>query len=118
MAERKSPQTAPVLDATCKKGPLRNIIVQLPPDHYANVIRGIRTGTSDTAMSVRTATHATLKRLGVKRDKGKAPKRTPKGSDQFSTGALIEWLNRVKPTDKKAVAQVVKIDACACERTA
>ena len=88
----------------------------LPPNHLNNVIRVIKTASLDKVGGIRTATFLALKRLGVKRQKAKAVKKIPYGSDQVDIGSFVTWLNKVQPGDKKAVNQVIVIDATACRR--
>ncbi len=92
------------------------VLVELTKVQYNKTIRMVRTAGIERLKFVRTATYVALRRLGVKRDLSKAVKKTPHGSDQHNTGNLVTWLARVSPTDKKAVRQVVAIDATAVAR--
>jgi len=88
----------------------------LPEGQFNNVIRMIKLGSIDQVKSLKTATWNTLKRLDISRNKAVAKVKVPKGSDQVDIGSLIAWMGKVELGDKKAVKQVVAIDATACRR--
>lgn len=69
-----------------------------------------------TVLQIRTATFNALKRVGVGRDTTKAAGKNPHGSVQVDVGSVLDWLARVTPADKKAVAQLVMLDATCCAR--
>ena len=96
--------------------PKMPVQVELNPQQFNHVIRQIKNAAIDRAKLIRTATHSTLKRLKVKRDVSKAVKGIPKGSDQGNVGTILTWLERIGPTDKKAIRQLVAIDATAVAR--
>ncbi|KKN88367.1 hypothetical protein LCGC14_0249300 [marine sediment metagenome] len=84
---------------------------------FDNVIRGIKTSSLERAKQVRHVTYNELKRLGVKRNKSKAIKGIPKGSDQTNLGSTYTWMYAIEPNQKKAIRQLVIIDATAVART-
>jgi len=88
----------------------------LPAGQFNNVIRLIKLGSIDQVKSLKTATWNAMKRLGISRNKKVAKVKVPKGSDQVDIGSLIAWMDKIEPGDKKAVGQVVIIDATACRR--
>jgi len=88
----------------------------LPAGQFNNVIRLIKLGSIDQVKSLKTATWNAMKRLDVSRNKAVARVKVPKGSDQVDIGSLIAWMGKIEPGDKKAVEQVVVIDATACRR--
>ena len=92
---------------------MENVIKELPKNQFSNTIRMIRRGDSGQAMVMRTATWNTLNVLGVKRDVSKAMKSTPKGSDQVDMMSIIRWMGKITIQDKKAIRQLVQIDATA-----
>ena len=92
------------------------VLVELNKAQYNKTIRMVKQAGIDRLKFVRTATYVALKRLGVKRDLTKAAKKTPYGSEQYNTGNLVAWLARVSSSDKKAVKQIVAIDATAVAR--
>ncbi len=89
----------------------------LPENHMNNIIRVIKMSSMDVVKEIKTATFLALKRLGVKRRVVNARKKIPKGSDQVDIGSFVTWLNKVQVEDKKAIEQIVIIDATACRRT-
>ncbi len=92
------------------------VLVELNKAQYNSTIRMVKQAGVDRLKFVRSATYVALKRLGVARNLSKAAKKTPRGSDQHNTGNLVTWLARVSPKDKKAVRQIVAIDATAVTR--
>jgi len=96
--------------------PKMPVQVELNQQQFDHVIRQIKNASIDRAKLIRTATHSTLKRLKTKRDVSKAVSGIPKGSDQGNVGTILTWLERVGPNDKKAIEQVVSIDATAVMR--
>ena len=58
------------------------------------------------------------KRLKLKRDLTKAIKGIPNGRDQVDHGTLFTWMNKLTNKDKKAIRQLIAIDATACKRSA
>lgn len=121
MAQRKSPVTKPVLDnsALNEDKNLNRVKKQkeLNKDHFQNVIRFIKRSSLERVNTLKTATEVTLKRLGRKRNLKKAVSGVPEGSDHADIGTLVTWLNRVDKSDKKAVDQVLAIDATCFMRT-
>jgi hypothetical protein len=89
---------------------------ELPDHQLNNVLRFVKMAALNKVLGLKTATFNTLKRLGVKRDGRMAARKVPKGSDQGDVGSIIRWMDGIQPTDKKAVAQIVKIDATCCRR--
>lgn len=88
---------------------------------FDNVIRGIKISSLERAKQIRHVTYGELKRLGIKRNKSKAIKGIPKGSDQTNLGSTYTWMYSIKPTkenkQKEAIRQLVAIDATAVIRT-
>ena len=89
---------------------------KLPPKHMDNVIRLIKKVSLDHVKNLRTASYNNLKRLELKRDGRLARRKIPAGSDQFDLGSIITWMNQIPKTDKKAVRQLLVIDATCCRR--
>ncbi|MCK9570106.1 hypothetical protein M0R72_14275 [Candidatus Pacearchaeota archaeon] len=87
------------------------IQIELPQNHFNNVIRMVRSSASERVLILRNATYNALKALGVARDTTKAVPGAPKGSDQVDLGSVISWVKKVKVTDTVALAQLVQIDA-------
>ncbi len=90
--------------------------IQLPPQHFKTVIRGIKRTNVDRAGMIQTAASETLKRLGVKPKPDKAIKGMPEGSNQMDVMSIIVWMKKVERNNKKAVRQVVAIEATATQR--
>ena len=88
----------------------------LPPAHFNNIIRFARRSHVDRVLALRNATFLTLKRLGVKRNKGAAVSSTPAASDQFDLQSVVTWMGKLTCDHKDAVAQLQVIDATACSR--
>ena len=88
----------------------------LQSKHMDNVIRLINMAPFDHVKHLRTAAWANLKRLGLKRNAKLARMKIPKGSDQFDLGSIITWMEKIPKTDKKAVRQLLVIDATICRR--
>ena len=94
----------------------QKVVLAFNPSHFNNLIRAIKTRPMDDAKAIRNATYLALKRLGAWRDKTKAVKGVPNGSDQLDLGTFYTWCDRLKPEDTEAVAQLVAIDATAVAR--
>ena len=88
----------------------------LPENQFNNIIRMIKMGSMNVVKEIKTATFLALKRLGATRRPVNARKKIPAGSDQVDVGSFITWMNKVQASDKKAVEQIVIIDATACRR--
>ncbi len=88
----------------------------LDKTQFRNLVRAIKNMGLDRVKNIRTVSFESLKRLKVKRDLTKAVKGIPKGSDQYSEAAVFNWLRKVGPTNKRAVSQVIAIDATAVSR--
>lgn len=94
-----------------------NVQVELPRDHFNNVIRYLKNCSLDRVNNLRSATFAAMKRLGVQRDLDSAVKGVPNGSDQGDIRSIIVWMDKITKTDKKAIKQLVAIDATCVMRT-
>ncbi len=92
------------------------VITTMPQRHFDTIIRLIKISNMERVKSLRTATHAALGRLRVKRDLDKAVGGVPKGSDQSDFSSIFCWMNKVDPNEAEAVAQVIAIDATAVVR--
>lgn len=88
----------------------------LPKRQFDSVIRLIKTSPLDRVKAIKTATFQALKRLKIKRDVRHARKTLPKGSDQGDVRSIVVWLEKIKPGDKKAIDQLIAIDATCCRR--
>ncbi len=84
---------------------------------FNNIIRSIKRSSIDRAKQIRHVTYGELKRLGVKRNKSKVVKGIPKGSDQTNHGDAFTWMHSIEPGQKRAIRQLVAIDATAVART-
>jgi hypothetical protein len=93
------------------------VIAELSLRGLGSVLRMIMRGRQDDVTAIRAMTYSTLQRLRVGRDLSKAATKLPKGSDQFDTGSLRDWLAKIKPGDEKAIEQIVIIDATAVSRS-
>jgi len=91
-------------------------MLELPKNHFNNVIRAIKLGEIVRVREIRTATFNTLKRLGVERDLKCGIRKTPAGSDQVDIGSIVTWLKKITADDTAAIKQLVTIDATACKR--
>jgi hypothetical protein len=60
---------------------------------------------------LKVAVSNTMDRLKLAADPTKAVAGLPAGSDQFDSGSIITWLNKIGPADRRAVRQVIAIDA-------
>ncbi len=92
------------------------VVVTMSRSQFKWVIRQIKTGTIARAKSIEVGTFAALERLGVDRDLSKAVRGIPAGPDQGNVRTILDWLNRVGPKNKRAIKQVVAIDATAAAR--
>lgn len=121
MAERKKPQTEPVLDNSAAKANPKleksKVVKELSKEHYNNVIRFAKNASLERVNTLRTVTYNTLKRLQVKRNLKKAVSGIPKGSDHGDVGSLKTWMDSINRNDKKAVRQIVAIDATCVVRS-
>ncbi len=114
--------------ATTKSPPV-SILKHLPKRHFDNVIRWIKRVGIDHIPALLAASKANLERLEVKRNLGKAVAGIPDGSDQGDIQSVITWMSKIHPgspsptpgkpgvpRDKKAIRQLVAIDATAVAR--
>jgi hypothetical protein len=92
------------------------IVVELSPSELNHVVRLIKLGSLDRVAQLKHVTYHALKRLGVSRDVSLAIPKIPTGSDQFDTGSIVTWINKVQSVDTVAVQQVRQIDATLCVR--
>ena len=92
------------------------VVKELSGDQFDNVIRFIKRSAVTRIGGIKTSTAATLERLGKKPNPAKAVAGTPDGSDQGNVRSIQEWLDKVQPGDRKAIRQVVAIDATAAQR--
>ena len=92
------------------------VVVTMSRPQFKWVIRQIKTGKIDRVKSIEVGTLAAVKRLGVKRDPTKAVRGIPVGPDQGNVRTILDWLDRVKPENKRAIKQVIAIDATAAAR--
>jgi len=97
-------------------GELR-VVKELSKDQFRDVIRMLKRCPIEQAASVRFATFDALKRLGAKRDPTKAVRGIPSGSDQVNIRRILDWLDKVGPEDRRAIRQLVAIDATAVARS-
>jgi len=88
----------------------------LLPEQLNNIIRAIKKGDDERAQFILTKSVATLERLGRERDESRARKKMPEGSDQIKLGSLLAWMDSIEPKHKKAIRQVIMIDATAFAR--
>jgi hypothetical protein len=87
---------------------------EMPKSHFKSVIRQIKKSRLDQVKILRIATHAALKRWGVRRNLKRAVKGIPDGSDQQNFGSVIGWIKKIpgkSDVSEKAVNQVIAIDA-------
>ena len=89
---------------------------QMPKNHFKSVIRMIKSAPLDKVKFMRNATYNHLHRLYAKRDVTKSWTGIPKGSDQTDPMSIIKWMETVTVEDKKAIEQIICIDATACKR--
>jgi len=115
MAVRKNPQVTPVLDNSSTEKEAQQVVA-LDKQKFANVIRWINTGPVDRARSIREGSFRALKRLGVSRNMNKAQSDVPDGSDQVSVGTILAWMKRIESGHRKAIRQLVAIDATCVAR--
>lgn len=120
MSERKSPHTEAILDNSAVKADPNTEkskeVIQLSKSHFNNVVRFIQRSSIDRVHAVRTSTHRNMKRLKLKRNLSKAVKGIPKGSDQADGGTLKTWMEKITDKDKKAIKQLIVLDATCCAR--
>ena len=92
-------------------------VVILTKRQFANAVRMIKNCRPDTAKQFRQATFTALKRLGVKRDPTKAVNGVPSGSDTFDARWLSDWSEKIQPEHKRAIRQLIALDATVVART-
>ena len=110
MAERKSPQTKPVKDNSFGEES-NKVRVELSKQGFDSVINLIKRSGIDRAESLMVSTAAQLKVLKKKRTKAKAVKGQRSGSGQGDVGSINTWIKSVDGKNKKALDQLVAIDA-------
>ena len=99
--------------------------------NLSSLVRQIKNVGIGRVKVLKTITFSNLKRLGLKRDKSKAVAGIPKGSDQDNFQSFAVWCSKLtsekftkkdeknrEEDRKKALAQLVTIDATAAARVA
>ena len=116
MANRKQPETGPILDSVSDADKRKDSLV-LPDHHFKSVIRGLKTGSLDRANVLKGACETHLKRMGKKPDLSKAVKGIPEGSNQGDAQSIIRWMEKIGRHQRKAVNQIIAIHATAAARS-
>ena len=91
-------------------------VIVLSKQAFNQMIRIIKTAPIARARLVRTAARGALNRLGIKADSSKVVAGIPKGHDHFNGMSVSAWFDKVKAEHKRAIRQVVAIDATATAR--
>ena len=115
MVERKTRDLGPHTERATPKKPEQSVV--LDKGSFNNILRKLKSDGLDTVLFVRHATFVKLRELGVPRDLSKAVKSVPSGSDQSDWGSVVTWIKKIKGRDRRAIKQLVVIDATACSRS-
>lgn len=75
----------------------------------------VKYGRRQDVLRVRDSTYRALKRAGLARDPGKAPKRDPSAAPA-SVASAVAWIDSVDARDLPAMRQVQQIDAVCVAR--
>lgn len=94
-----------------------NYIADLRRDQMANFVRMLFRMSQEQAYGVSVSTLAQLERLGAKRDTTKAARNNFTGTVNIDSGAILEWASRIRPEHKRAIRQLVLLDATAVARS-
>lgn len=89
----------------------------LTSEQFDTIIRLVKEAELGRVNGIRGLTFSAMKRLQVKRDKMKAVKGIPKASCQVNLGSFTTWLSSVCKDNKKAMEQIIAIDATAVKRS-
>lgn len=114
MAQRKAPQTEPVLDnsALAANPELEQTkrVYCLTKGQYSSIIHQVQTLDTERIVGILNVSKAKLAELGVSRTF--APHRNKaKGSGQLDLGTFVTWVNGIKPDDVESIKQLQGIDA-------
>lgn len=93
-----------------------NVIVELPPEQLTHFARVINHAGPVLAKAIAVTSGSHLTRLGVRRDLSKAMKDSFAGAINSDTGTLFAWMAKIQPKHRRAIAQLVALDASACAR--
>ena len=116
MANRKRPETVPILDSVSdadKRKPTK----ELPKAQISKVASTIHDSSGDRVRQLKEAAAISMKRLGKRRAKGKLlgkPRGKPPANTDFQS--LFRWMDNVEPGDKKAIDQIVSIHSTCSTR--
>ncbi len=79
---------------------------ELPQNQFDNVIRWIKNEKEERLQQLDGAIAKHAGRLRVRLNPSLAVKGIPSGSDQFDSGSIVEWLEKIKKSDTVAKQQV------------
>ena len=116
MATRKAPETKPQpsLDKSNDKDLTDHVLSTGEFDHWVRILKISSVG---IVGQVKTAADDQLERLGVQPDRTKAVAGVPDGSDQVDVRAFITWAEKLTRRHRKAVGQLVALQATAAARS-
>ena len=86
----------------------------LPATHFNNVVRWIKRVEPERLQQLLTMVERTAGRLGIRRralKSGTPIVGTPAGSDQFDSGSVGDWLDKINPGDTQAITQLRTLHA-------
>lgn len=120
MANRRHPQTEPVLDnSAAVQNPdteSSRIVHYLGPAAFKRVIGHIKSCEMTTVSQIRHITFNRLKELGVSRDVSEAYSGKVEVPLCFDLMTILDWIKGISPDDTKSVGQLVVIDATCVSR--
>lgn len=95
---------------------LENEIIVLPDSQFLHFRRTLNRVEPSTAKMVSEKSKEALTRLGLSRDMTKADPAPFDGALNIELASLLRWFEKVQITYKRAVGQLVVLDACAALR--
>lgn len=117
MANRKKPETGPILDSKSDADD-RGVNLAMEPHQFNKIIRLIKHGDISRVIQLQAATAEHMQRLRKSRDLKKAvPGPAPEASHQVNIQDFVRWAERLTKRARRAVGQLVAIDATLHART-
>jgi hypothetical protein len=92
---------------------------RLPKKRFQSVLQTIANGLpgSPELKTLRTATYARLRELGVERDLSRArPVPADENRETCEVDAVIRWVGRIGKRDRRALGQLIVVDATVVKR--
>lgn len=92
-------------------------VADLSREHFTNFARMIHRLSPEQGSGLAIALKTQLDRLGVPRNAARSVVYNFEGSMNIDTGSLIDWAKRIQSNHRRAIRQLVQLDATAYARS-